>query len=532
MNIATKFALISVIGILIGLLVLTTGIIGMNRYANVVEGIHRARQVTQQVGQLEVRLKGMGSSELRIAHQAKNLLGKDAVDPAKNPDYAELQAVKEELSAITSELGARQLRPENMQLVKEMNQEIDTYIALGTKVGDLIRQGTPESIEAALDLSVGEMLEEYDLAIKAADAVKEAMSNVATDAYSTGAKTAQVIMWIVGLMAIVGAAGAIIYLIGAVRRMNRSVQDLKNALDAMSHQDLTYRATVTSNDEISDMVEALTQAQEKLGNILQEAKNGAEFFERHAAQVQGSSNEALQVNLDSTAQAGVVAAAAEQVSRSVETVAAGAEQMGASIREIATNANEAARVAADAKKAAEATQDTVGKLGDSSKEIGEVIKSITAIAEQTNLLALNATIEAARAGEAGKGFAVVAGEVKDLAAETSKATDEISTKISAIQTDTDGAVQAINRIADIIGQINDYQTTIAAAVEEQTATTNEMSRSVQEAATGSAEIATNIGQYAEVASGATEPLEHLSQESGQLANTASHMRGTLSGFTV
>lgn len=194
--------------------------------------------------------------------------------------------------------------------------------------------------------------------------------------------------------------------------------------------------------------------------------------------------------------------------------------MGASIREISSNANDAARVASEATEAARATTDTVEKLGRSSKEIDEVVRTITGIAEQTNLLALNATIEAARAGESGKGFAVVAGEVKDLAAETAKATDEITSKIAKIQEDTEGAVAAMHRISEIISQINDFQTTIAAAVEEQTATTNEMSRSVAEAATGSATIATNIANYAQNATGAIEPAKAFAAKSENLQEQA------------
>ncbi len=145
------------------------------------------------------------------------------------------------------------------------------------------------------------------------------------------------------------------------------------------------------------------------------------------------------------------------------------------------------------------TNATVSSLGESSAEIGNVVKVITSIAEQTNLLALNATIEAARAGEAGKGFAVVANEVKELAQETARATEDIARRVEAIQSDTTGAVDAINRISAIIERINDFQTTISSAVEEQTATTAEMSRNVTEASTGAVQIAKNIAGVAQAA---------------------------------
>jgi len=215
-----------------------------------------------------------------------------------------------------------------------------------------------------------------------------------------------------------------------------------------------------------------------------------------------------------------IAAASMQVSQSIESVSAGAEEMSASIKEIARNASDATNVANQAVEAARFTTEVVAKLGESSTEIGQIVKVITGIAQQTNLLALNATIEAARAGEAGKGFAVVANEVKELAKETAKATEDISQKIEAIQNDTSKSVEAIQTITTVIGQIADFQTTIASAVEEQAATTNDMARSVTEASHGAGKITSMLSSVSEAAdstaTGATDS-QHAAAELAQLA---------------
>jgi methyl-accepting chemotaxis protein len=187
-------------------------------------------------------------------------------------------------------------------------------------------------------------------------------------------------------------------------------------------------------------------------------------------------------------------------------------------------------VATHAVRVADTTNATVAKLGESSAEIGKVIKVITSIAQQTNLLALNATIEAARAGEAGKGFAVVANEVKELAKATAKATEDIGQKIEAIQADTKGAVAAIREISGIINQINDIQCTIASAVEEQTATTNEIGRNVSEAAKGSAEIARNITGVAQAAHGTTAGATDTQHAAAELGRMAAELRSLVERF--
>jgi methyl-accepting chemotaxis protein len=233
---------------------------------------------------------------------------------------------------------------------------------------------------------------------------------------------------------------------------------------------------------------------------------------------------------ETSRQAGSVSASAEQVSRNAQAVATAVEEMSATVNEIAQNASSAARVAASAVRAAELANAAVAKLGESSAEVGNVVKVVASVAEQTKLLALNATIEAARAGEAGKGFAVVANEVKELAKETARATEDIGQKIEAIQRDARGAAGAITQIGVVINQIHDMQATIASAVEQQTATTNEIARNIAEAAQGGAEISKGISEVAMAMKSTAEGADQTRQAAAELAHVAAEL-GRLIGRT-
>lgn len=316
-------------------------------------------------------------------------------------------------------------------------------------------------------------------------------------------------------------------------------EDLKHKVDGMldvvkaaAAGDLTKEIAVNGSDSIGQMGEALDSFLRNLAQSLTQIAQNAQALSASSEELTAISQQMSENSNETSAQANVVSAASEQVSRNLGIVATGSEEMLTSIREISKNSNEAARIAKHAVGVADSTNQTISKLGDSSVEIGKVIKVITSIAQQTNLLALNATIEAARAGEAGKGFAVVANEVKELAKETAKATEEISQKIEAIQTDTKGAVKAIGDITSVINQINDISNMIASAVEEQTATTNEIGRNLSEAAKGATEIARSITGVATAAQNTTQGATDTQSAARALSEMASGLQQLVNAFKL
>jgi methyl-accepting chemotaxis protein len=331
-------------------------------------------------------------------------------------------------------------------------------------------------------------------------------------------------------LVVVGLAIALCLAIYIARLIVVPLRRVVSVLRAVADKDLSQHADVHSRDELGQMGAALEDATTSLPANLEAMSGNAQVLATASEELTATSQQVTSSAGHAAEQVAAISAAAAQMSHSAQAVAAGSEEMGASIGEIAKSSTEAVPVAGDAVTVAASANGIVSKLGESSAEIGNVIRLITQIAEQTNLLALNATIEAARAGDAGRGFAVVASEVKDLAQETARATEAISQRIEMIQHDTAGAVSAIGEIGTIIGHINDYQTTIASAVEEQSATTNEMSRGVSGAATDSSQIADKVSEAVKSVNATAAGMVEARTAAAELARLSTHMQQTVDSF--
>lgn len=315
------------------------------------------------------------------------------------------------------------------------------------------------------------------------------------------------------------------------RQVGRVITNYAAKISDRDPRDMALRLTPAGVLETQQMARAFNMQSDQVADLITQMADDTDELAAAATELQGVAEDMARSAAESDALTQEASNQAAMVAENVSTVAAGTEEMGASISEIATASQNASQVAQEAVLTAADTSVTVGQLGESSALIGEVVKVITSIAEQTNLLALNATIEAARAGEAGKGFAVVANEVKDLAQQTSAATEDISGRVAGIQRDSTAAAAALADITDVISRINDTQTTIASAVEEQTATTNEMGRSVREAADGSTGIASSTRHVAESSAKTSLGITESRAAAERLSTLAISLRTKVSEFS-
>jgi methyl-accepting chemotaxis protein len=417
------------------------------------------------------------------------------------------------------------LSPEIVASVNEVTPAVEAYLASADAI--VTTAGTDS---AAAQAAYPQFAQAFSALEEQLPTMGDAITAYAEGAAATSTEERGTAITVSVLVALAGVL--VLALLGWIvtRSVVGPLRKVGAVLQGLADGDLRGSAGVESKDEVGRMAAALEVSMGQMRTVMTAIGDSSTTLASATEELSASAQDMARLADESSVQSGIVASAAGQVSTNVQTVAAGSEQMGSSIREIAQNASEVSRVAGQAVSAADATTATVAKLGASSLEIADVVKVITSIAEQTNLLALNATIEAARAGEAGKGFAVVANEVKELAQETAKATEDISRRVEAIQADTRGAVQAIGEISSIIARINDSQSTIAAAVEEQTATTTEMNRNVAEAAQSAGQIAENIEAVASATSSTTRAMNDAQAAIDEVARMATSLHSSVARF--
>ncbi|WP_033344418.1 methyl-accepting chemotaxis protein [Catenuloplanes japonicus] len=401
---------------------------------------------------------------------------------------------------------------------------IETYTGLATRTMGAIT--TPGQAPASYADFVASFSAVEDQLPTVSDALA-AQASAASAAVQDQQSRAQ---WQVGLSQATCAVllGALAWFV--LRAIRRPLLEVVEVLAALAQGDLTRRATVSSKDELGRMAGAANAAIDSVRTTMVAFLDSAHEIHRSSRRVSEAAGRITAAAEGASERAGGATEASAQMSANIGTIAQGSTEMSASIREISQSANEAVRVATDAAAAAAATNDTMTKLGESSAEIDHVVRSITAIAAQTNLLALNATIEAARAGEMGKGFAVVAGEVKDLAQETSRATEGIVGQVQAIQADTQAAQEAIAQITGIIERINEFQTTIAGAVDEQSATTGEMNRNMSEATGRGEEIAGTMGEVSRAVRVTLDESATSREEADRLSGMADELVGLIGHY--
>jgi methyl-accepting chemotaxis protein len=431
---------------------------------------------------------------------------------------------------------------EDERLIKQFDQEWSGYGQLTSKMVDLAKA---HDAKGATALFNGASRDSFDRAIKSLN--DDADFNVAQGkkAADMGAAIYASTTWIVYIALIFAALLCAVLGWLLVAGVSTPIQRMTDAMKRLAGHDLSTEITgLHRKDEIGAMATAVQIFKDSMitaDRLAEEQRQDQANKEQRAARIEAinatfdqQASEALNflasaaTELRATAggmsnnadlaskQAGAVAAAAEEASTNVQTVAAATEQLSSSIQEIARQVVQSSTIANQAVQEAASTGGTMQTLSEAAQKIGEVVRLINDIAGQTNLLALNATIEAARAGEAGKGFAVVASEVKNLATQTARATEDISAQVTAMQSSTGNAVAAIERIDATIGRMNEISTSIAAAMEQQGAATQEIARNVQEAARGTTEVSSNI-------SGLNHSVEETGAASVQVLGAADEL---------
>jgi methyl-accepting chemotaxis protein len=520
MSLRSNLLLVAAIGLVVAVIVGIVGIMRMNTIAERADAIYRKSLIplaqVQDVQQI-------------IWHSRwASLSGTTTTDTAKAKSYNDeataLWAAVDDGMAAYLKLDVSAAERAGMTKVQATWQQYQTYRQQATALKAAGKTAEwqafrTEKLNPTINQAVGYIEDLKKLSQDNAAAASASATSAAHNARTTIILTLAVGILLAGVIAMISA-----------RVLTRRLSSLAEMMSSMAAGDLRSRLPDTGGDEIGRMSRSAAEAVDHMRTAMQTLSDASSGLAQRSEDMQDASRNLAGGVEQTSRRVSSIDQAAEAVTAGVQAVAGGAEQMGAAIREIAISASEAAKVASSAVDTAAEAEKLMTKLDASSAEVDSVVKTITAIAEQTNLLALNATIEAARAGETGKGFAVVAGEVKDLAQETAKATEEISRRIEAIQRDAKEAVDSISGIGQIIGNINDFQNTIASAVEQQSATTKGMTDDLGRAAAGTGDISTQLADVVQVTSTTRAAADATENAATDLARISTQLQDVISTF--
>ena len=520
-TIGRKLYLLCGLGMLVAVLVGAAGYWGISRLET------ETQRLVVATSALRNHLEGDMMHDALRGDVLAALLAQDASDAERAQVTADVEAHATRFRKVVRENEAAPLDDHTRTALVDVNPKLDAYVQSAQSIVALALRDH-DAAEAQL-AQFKAAFEDLEGAMEKVSDLIETSVRESNEREVAAARQATQAIVLVGLLLIALMLGAATLINRSITRpLHAVVAGLKDM--AEGEGDLTRRVHIDSKDELGELAHWFNTFVARVQSTVAAIGRTSHGLATSSEEMMAVSRQMSGTAGDASTGANMVSAAAEQVSTSVRSVATATEEMSTSVREIAENAANAAKVANQAVVVADTTNATIVKLGQSSAEIGQVLKVITSIAEQTNLLALNATIEAARAGEAGKGFAVVANEVKQLATQTARATEDIRERIGAIQDNSQAAVAAMGQIASIIGQIDDFANTIASAVEEQSATTSQITHTVKEGHQGTSEIARSITGVAEAAQHTSEGAMQTQRSAEELAKLASDLRHLVSRF--
>ena len=529
MRIGTRLGLVLVTTLVLIVAVAALGLNGLSRSERSVKDVHSLLEATRDVQELKYFNADLSGWEYSYAWDALASGDPAAALEDDAPFRGGYLDMVEKFQTFLEEFDTSNLTAKENALLDQVRHDLDAFFEMDDKVAARYAAGDLEIAASYLSTeAVNIYTRILDYTADIIDSVGKRSDQVTADAQAR-ADAARMQMIVAALVAVLAGLALLIL----VRRsITVPLAATTAALRRVGDKDLTVRVDTDERGELGEMAEAINEATAALRETVTTVKDDAARLAEASGIMRDSNAEILQGTQIASGLVKEAASFAAEVSDNAHSVAAGTEEMGASINEISHSATEAATVATTAVTAAADASARIDRLGEASQQIGKVVDTITSIAEQTNLLALNATIEAARAGEMGKGFAVVANEVKELAQETAKATEDISARVGGIQQETAEAVATIRQISDVIGRVNEYVTTIASAVEEQSATTSQMSVSVHQAANGSSQMAENVQSVATIVAQTDQSVESNTRTLEELTQMAAKMDQVTATFTV